>query len=260
MAGFLSVVYGSLFPLSVLKLWLLSSGSCPGSYPSWCRRVPVFLHWSVRTAASLPSFARHPRSHPRSRLTASSVIKPIATGASIGREGRTSPSAPSASCTSATSWSASTTVPSNASSSGSATRSVAHFARVALRVRGQARPRRTVRRRHRRRDLEGDDRRARKRPTGPGRNHTAAGAAARSVGGRVHRRSRSLARQSSSNPGFDPRLDPTTQSLDRAGVVRRSSSIRASADGSSGTLMNRTSPFAAGLRASSAGWPERSAS
>ena len=64
-------------------------------------------------------------------------------------------------------------------------------------------------------------------------------------------RSRSLARQSSSNPGFDPRSDPTTQSLGSpepaSSAGRRPS--RASADGSSGNFMNLNVPvLAAGLR------------
>ena len=71
-------------------------------------------------------------------------------------------------------------------------------------------------------------------------------------------RSRSLARQSSSNPGFDPRSDPTTQSLGSpepaSSAGRRPS--RASADGSSGNFMNLNVPvLAAGLRVKLRGGP-----
>ena len=94
MAGFLSVVYGSLFLflLSVLKLWLLSRWLLPRLISFVVRRRVSRLSpiGASEPPRLLPSFARHPRL--TSAFTPSPRLPrhhpPIATGASIGREGR----------------------------------------------------------------------------------------------------------------------------------------------------------------------------
>ena len=197
MAGFLSVVYGSLFLflLSVLKLWLLSRWLLPRLISFVVRRRVSRLSFigDSKPPRLLPSLARHPRLDsafapsprlPRHRTNHDRCVD-------RARGAWTSPSAPSASCTSATSWSASTTVPSNASSSGicctpvscsPCSRGSSSSWASAPAAYGSATPS-TTRPRGRRPP------RATTRSTGPGRNHHS------------RRRRRSLRRRARSSPG-----------------------------------------------------------